>query len=39
MSNYKFYISYTVDGVLYGTEKERCVHYYIDKEIREKLKY
>ena len=33
MSNYRFYISYKVDGVLYGTEKERCVHYYIDKNI------
>lgn len=33
MNDYKFYIKYRVDGTLYGTSKERCVHYVLEKNI------
>ena len=33
MTDYKFYIKYRVDGVLYGTSKEKCVHYTLEKNI------
>ncbi len=32
MTDYKFYIKYRVNGTLYGTSKEKCVHYTLDKE-------
>lgn len=33
MNDYKFYIKYRVDGTLYGTSKEKCVHYVLEKNI------
>ena len=33
MEEYRFTVKYRVDGVLYQTHKERCVHYTIDKII------
>lgn len=33
--DYRFTVKYYVDGVLYRTHKERCVHYTIDKVVGE----
>lgn len=33
MADYTFYIKYRVDKVLYGTSKEHCEHYTLDKQI------
>lgn len=33
MADYTFYIKYRVNGVLYGTSKEHCIHYTLDKHI------
>lgn len=33
MDEYRFTVKYRVDGVLYQTHKERCVHYTLDKVI------
>lgn len=35
MEDFRFTVKYRVDGVLYQTHKERCVHYTIDKLIAE----
>ncbi len=35
MEEFRFTVKYRVDGVLYQTHKERCVHYTIDKIISE----
>lgn len=32
MNDYKFYIKYRVNGTLYGTSKEKCVHYTLEHE-------
>ncbi len=35
MLDYEFYIRYHADGVYYGTSKERCIHYTLEKQITE----
>ena len=35
MQEYRFTVKYRVDGILYQTHKERCVHYTIDKQVSE----